>query len=81
MVKITSISFNNAIYNIDNNRYKKCIIKNCEDDGIYFLSCSSIYKTGLFCKSCRTELEEYGLVDFSLSNSSTKKEQPQVGDI
>jgi hypothetical protein len=61
MLKYDSFS-NNSNHN-ENNQYEKCLGKNCAKDGTHFLSCSTIYKIGLFCDSCRKDLEECGLVD------------------
>jgi hypothetical protein len=61
--------------NDENNYYKKCLGKDCTNDGTYFMSCSIICKIGLFCDSCRMDLEESGLVD------STNEKGPYQTDL
>jgi len=56
-------SFPSNMRHIDINSYIKCAGKGCNDLGVYFLSCESIHRIGMFCDSCRVELEESGYVD------------------
>lgn len=73
MTDNTFSSFNILSSVAGSNLYKKCIINDCENDGDYFLCCSPINKIRLFCKSCRTELVECGLVDSGEYNNYTKE--------
>lgn len=70
MTENTFLSFNILSSVVDNNRYKKCAINNCENDGDYFLCCSTINKLGLFCKKCRIELEDSRIIDYTSSDYS-----------
>jgi hypothetical protein len=60
---IKSTTSPNSASHYDNDLYKKRLGKNFSSEGTHFLSCSPIYKIGLFCDQCRKELEESGLVD------------------
>jgi hypothetical protein len=66
---LKSTTFPSHANNDENNLYKKCLIKDCNNDGTHFLCCSLIYKIGLFCDSCRNELEESGMVDSSYAKA------------
>jgi hypothetical protein len=52
---------------IDNNiqGYNICAGKGCNNIGRYRLSIIYINKTGLFCDTCKKELEECGLISTS----------------
>ena len=60
-------SNNNAHYETTEYKYKTCAGKGCNNTGIHYLSIIYINKTGLFCETCKNELEQCGLVLLSKS--------------
>lgn len=55
-------SYSNNITANDIQEYKICAGKDCKNIGIYILSIIYINKSGLFCGTCKNELEKCGLV-------------------
>jgi hypothetical protein len=73
-MKSNLTSSNNSIEN-NLKGYKICAGKGCNNPGIHHLSIIYINKDGLFCETCKNELEKCGLV---LLNKSIKNDYLEV---
>lgn len=57
----------NNVFDNDLDGYKICAGKGCNNIGNHVLSIIYINKSGLFCETCKKELEKCGLVLLSKS--------------
>jgi len=64
---ITSFNYN-KFYEFDKSRI--CAGRNCRNVSTYFLKIVLVKKSGWFCDSCKQDLEDNGLVDYSVASKN-----------